>query len=187
MGVDDLVDKVERGEDLTRDERHVLKGRKDVVYFSEEEYRQKLAIITDSTLKLLKSEAEWFKTEFHADSDVVGWIIFGSWVQKDDGKPVAHKDSDIDMMAIATQDPADYPGKFVNLLEKDLEKKGVDNEIECHGPIITTDADGVAEIVEGRDEFTNLGYVVVSPFPWVVELFRGEKLIELGNEGSQSD
>ncbi len=171
MGVDDLIDKVDRGEGLTRDERHVLKGRKDVVYFSEEERRQKLAIITDTTLELLKSEAEWFKTEFNVDSDVVGWIIFGSWAQRDDGKPVAHRDSDIDMMAIATQDPADYPGKFVNLLEKDLKKKGVDNEIECHDPIITTDAEAVAEIVGGRDEFTKPGYIVISPYPWVSDLF----------------
>lgn len=181
---DELLKRVEEGGDLTREERDVLKGRKDVAHFSEEEHRRKLAIITGETLKLLVSETEWFATEFGASSDVVGWIIFGSWVQKDDGKPVAHKGSDIDMMAIATQDPADYPGVFVGFLEKELKKRGVDNEIECHDPVITTDADAVAEIVEGKDEFTNPGYVVVSPFPRVVDLFRGEKLIELENESS---
>jgi len=164
-----LDDKIERGEDLTHEERMRLKhGPQGVEYIKGPEYKRKLGIIVAETENLLREEQKTSQEEFGKPYEIVGIIIFGSWAQG-----VVHKESDLDIEPMVTQDPVDLPHDFSEKLEERLKGRGVKIEIECHNtPVYTDDKAEIEKIVSGNEEFTKPGFIVISPDQWVKDLFR---------------
>ena len=107
---------------------------------------------------LIKAEKE-FQKDLNAEYDIAGVILFGSWIRGD-----AYKQSDLDMYAIAYQNPHDLIWDFLNRLNK--AKIGI--SVDCSDHILVTESHIVTS---GEHKLIGNQYKIVTPYQSIKDVF----------------
>lgn len=140
-------------------------GDKSLDFLAPEVYGRRLEKIERTINKTVQEAQTEFQEELHTSYDIVGAIIYGSWARGD-----VHKDSDLDLFVITSQDPVDLTWDFMNRLRKN----GLRMKIEIESHVLTSDKEGIEAIVAKKALLIGEHARVVTPYPHIALLFQEE-------------